>query len=52
VSFNLKGREWVSPKGETKYFNTLQAFKIEAIVGNVASVPTIDMSGDDEELPF
>lgn len=52
VSFNLKGREWTSPQGDVKYFNTLDAFKIEAIGGNVASVPTIDMSSDDEELPF
>lgn len=29
VSFNFKGREWVSPKGETKYFNTLEAWKIQ-----------------------
>ncbi len=29
VSFNLKGRKWMSPEGETKYFNTLQAWRIE-----------------------
>ena len=29
VSINLRGREWVNPQGETKYFNTLQAWKIE-----------------------
>lgn len=29
VSFNLNGRSWTNPKGETKYFNTLQAWKIE-----------------------
>ena len=29
VSFNLKGREWVSPTGDVKYFNSLQAFRIE-----------------------
>ena len=23
VSFNLRGREWTSPQGEVKYFNTL-----------------------------
>lgn len=28
VSFNLKGRKWNDPKGGTKYFNTLQAWKI------------------------
>ena len=29
VSFNLRGREWVSPQGETRYFNTLEAWRIE-----------------------
>jgi hypothetical protein len=29
VSFNLRGREWISPQGEVKYFNTLDAWKIE-----------------------
>jgi hypothetical protein len=31
VSFNLKGREWTSPKGEVKYFNTLEAWKVQGI---------------------
>lgn len=30
VSFNLRGREWTSPQGEVKYFNTLDAWRIEA----------------------
>jgi hypothetical protein len=29
VSFNLRGREWTSPTSEVKYFNTLDAWKIE-----------------------
>ena len=31
VSFNLRGREWTSPQGEVKYFNTLEAWRIEKI---------------------
>jgi hypothetical protein len=31
VSFNLKGREWTSPQGEVKYFNTLEAWKVQGI---------------------
>jgi len=31
VHFNLRGREWTSPSGETKYFNTLEAWKIEGL---------------------
>ena len=30
VSFNLRGREWTSPQGEIKYFNSLDAWRIEA----------------------
>jgi hypothetical protein len=30
VHFNLRGREWTSPQGEVKYFNTLEAWRIEA----------------------
>lgn len=29
VSINLRGREWVNPQGETKYFNSIQAWRIE-----------------------
>ena len=31
VSFNLRGREWVNPEGVSKYFNTLDAWRIEVI---------------------
>lgn len=34
VSFNLRGREWNSPQGETKYFNSLEAWRIEKMQGN------------------
>jgi hypothetical protein len=49
VSFNLRGREWKSPQGEVKYFNTLNAFKIDT---NEVVPVAIDMSSDDEDLPF
>jgi hypothetical protein len=31
VSFNLRGREWTSPGGEVKYFNTLEAWRIDVL---------------------
>lgn len=31
VYINIKGREWRSPYGETKYFNTIEGWKIEVI---------------------
>ena len=30
VHFNLRGREWQNPQGETKYFGSLEAWKIES----------------------
>ena len=29
IEFSLRGREWRSPQGETKYFNSLDIWKIE-----------------------
>lgn len=29
IGFNLKGRKWNDPKGGVKYFNTLQAWRIQ-----------------------
>ena len=66
VSFNLRGREWTSPQGEVKYFNTLEAWRIEKMgAGAPASAPspmdgatnkaTVDnLSNDsaDDDLPF
>lgn len=28
VSINLRGREWVNPQGETRYFNDIQGWKV------------------------
>lgn len=40
VSINLRGREWVSPQGETKYFNDIQGWRIERLQ---AEVPAAQM---------
>jgi hypothetical protein len=29
VSINLRGREWVNPQGESKWFNSIQGWRIE-----------------------
>ena len=31
VAINLRGREWLNPQGETKYFNDIQGWKIEKL---------------------
>jgi len=28
VSINIRGREWINPQGEAKYFNSIQGWKI------------------------
>jgi hypothetical protein len=40
VDFNLRGRSWTSPQGETKYFNTLEAWRISPIAsGGTVTAP-------------
>ena len=29
VGINLRGREWINPQGEAKYFNAIQGWRIE-----------------------
>jgi hypothetical protein len=31
ISINLRGREWISPQGETKYFNSIQGWRITKV---------------------
>ncbi|MFK7951989.1 MAG: DUF3127 domain-containing protein [Ekhidna sp.] len=65
VNFNLKGRKWTDPKGEVKYFNSLQAWRVDKkTVSSAASSPSGDtpppptqewMKEDfskDDDLPF
>lgn len=40
---NVRGREWTSPQGEVKYFNTLEAWRINAVASGLrpqAQAPT------------
>lgn len=37
VSINLRGREWVNPQGETKYFNSIQGWRIEKMQADAPS---------------
>ena len=40
VSINLKGREWTSPQGEVKYFNTIEAWKIDVLQATHQEAPS------------
>ena len=39
ISINLRGREWVNPQGETKYFNSIQGWRIENLQAAAPSAP-------------
>tara|TARA_R110000803_G_scaffold201175_1_gene265868 strand:+ start:1622 stop:1972 length:351 start_codon:yes stop_codon:yes gene_type:complete len=55
VSINLRGREWESPQGEIKYFNSLEGWRIES-EGNAQEKPSkpsfTDGSDEKDLLPF
>ena len=55
VIFNLRGREWNSPAGETKYFNTLEVWKIDVLGGTAqaqAKQVTTPANEEEDDLPF
>ncbi|MFP4090034.1 MAG: DUF3127 domain-containing protein [Cyclobacteriaceae bacterium] len=62
VYFNLKGRKWTDPQGQVKYFNSLQAWRMQKAEAsgaqsaptdnNLDDLPFEDAGGDEEDLPF
>ena len=64
ISINLRGREWTNPQGETKYFNSIQGWRIETLEQEEASgmpptppmeafEPADDLSEEEyDDLPF
>lgn len=41
IGINIRGREWTSPQGETKYFNSITGWRIEKLQrGNGFNEPT------------
>ena len=64
IGINLRGREWVNPQGEVKYFNSIQGWRIENITvdtgGAQANIPPADVfepandldSNEHDDLPF
>lgn len=66
VHFNVRGREWKSPQGEVKYFNTLDAWNIDGITkantpinndpyfttNEQATTPFTPNVTDGDDLPF
>ena len=61
VSINLRGREWVNPQGEAKYFNSIQGWRIENLQQAASqNVPPVDQfqpapdltENEPDDLPF
>ena len=65
ISINLRGREWTSPQGELKYFNSIQGWRIEPLQqenpeGGIPPVPPMESfepaedlrEEDHDDLPF
>lgn len=51
VAINLRGREWTSPQGEVKYFNSIQGWKIGTAETEV-TVEAHSPDREDDDLPF
>ena len=51
VSVNLRGREWINPQGEAKYFNQIQGWRIQKtdVDAIPAEAPAEEVGND---LPF
>lgn len=61
VNFNLKGRKWTDPQGVVKYFNSLQAWRVDKKTASASSAETPPPStqewmkedfSKDDDLPF
>jgi len=57
VEFSLRGREWKSPSGELKYFNSLDVWNIERAGGAPSRsddppLPQAPPPGSDDEIAF
>jgi len=53
IGINLRGREWVSPQGETKYFNSIQGWRIDAYTPEEPQVQEQETEEEaSEDLPF
>lgn len=56
VGINLRGREWVNPQGETKYFNDIQGWKISKTENATEQQPIFEpadkINQPEDDLPF
>jgi hypothetical protein len=52
VGLNLNGRKWETAEGETKYFNSVQGWKIFNDNAEPVKVQKVAQGTDGDDLPF
>jgi len=66
VEFSLRGREWTSPKGEVRFFNSLEVWSIDQVGNGAGEAPAASGGSgaaggtgeeppppsDDDDIPF
>ena len=53
IGINLRGREWINPQGEAKYFNSIQGWRIEnATQDSQTPAPSSVAEEESDDLPF
>ena len=50
VDFDLKGRRWIDPQGQVKYFNSLRAWRLNETASETSD--PLPSSGNAEETPL
>lgn len=65
IHINIRGREWQSPQGETKYFNSIVGWRIESLANEPKETKPLEdkdqsktieknvfAEDEDDDLPF
>jgi hypothetical protein len=51
ITFDIRGREWINPQGEAKYFNSLNGWKVDLLQANTPQ-PIAPPESFEEVDPF
>ena len=51
-AINLRGREWRSPAGDVKYFNSIEAWRIDVTSQARPALTGADLPGSQNDIPF
>ena len=54
IGINLRGREWINPQGEAKYFNSIQGWRIDAsdVIAEASQEQNLVADAQSDDLPF